>query len=93
MAFPSKGDRVAHSQYGPGTITELDVYHTVIDFDGHGVRRFVTSKVVLERTNDAGPTAAERRAAVAERAKAARAEAKAATKGKKRGASEAPATS
>jgi len=27
MAFPSKGDRVAHSQYGPGTITDLDVHH------------------------------------------------------------------
>lgn len=65
MAFPSKGDRVAHGEYGPGTITEQDVYHTLIDFDGHGVRRFVTNKVVLERTTVPGPTAAERRATAA----------------------------
>ena len=67
MAFPSKGDRVAHFQYGPGTITDLDVYHTVIDFDAHGSRRFVTSRVTLERTSDPGPSAAERRAAAAQR--------------------------
>lgn len=80
MAFPSKGDRVSHGQYGSGTITELDVHHTVIDFDGHGLRRFVTSRVVLERTSDPGPTAAERKAADAERAKLARAAKKAATR-------------
>jgi hypothetical protein len=80
MAFPAKGDRVAHGQYGPGTIVELDVYHTVIDFDAHGTRRFVTSKVVLERTSDQGPTAAERRVASPERARAAKAEARAEAK-------------
>lgn len=68
MAFPSKGDRVAHGEYGPGTITEQDVYHTVIDFDAHGSRRFVTSKVVLERTSVPGPTAAERRSTAKPRA-------------------------
>jgi hypothetical protein len=78
MAFPSKGDRVAHFQYGPGTITDMDVHHTVIDFDGFGSRRFVTSRVVLERTSDPGPTAAERKAVDAERNKAARAAKKAA---------------
>ena len=69
MAFPSKGDRVAHFEYGPGTITDLDVYHTVIDFDAHGSRRFVTSRVTLERTSDPGPSASERRAAAAQRAR------------------------
>jgi hypothetical protein len=86
MAFPSKGDRVAHSQYGPGTITELDVHHTVIDFDGFGTKRFVTSRVVLERTSDPGPTAAERKAVAAERSKAARAAKRAATPTKKKAA-------
>jgi hypothetical protein len=62
MAFPSKGDRVAHGQYGPGTITDMDIYHTVIDFDGHGPRRFVTNRVVLDRTADPGPSASEKRA-------------------------------
>lgn len=73
MAFPSKGDRVAHGEYGPGTITEQDIYHTVIDFDAHGTRRFVTSKVVLERTSVPGPTPAERRSAAASRPRASKA--------------------
>src|SRR6185436_1645072 len=73
MAFPSKGDRVAHGEYGPGTITEQDVYHTVIDFDAHGSRRFVTNRVVLERTSVPGPTAAERRSAAAAKARPSRA--------------------
>jgi len=59
--FPALGDRVQHEQYGAGTVTLLDVYHTVIDFDGHGLRRFVTQRVVVERTDDPGPTASERR--------------------------------
>jgi hypothetical protein len=67
--FPVKGDRVAHGQYGPGTVTELDIYHTVIDFDGHGLRRFVTNRVVLEPTLDPGPSATERRAAEMRRAR------------------------
>lgn len=86
MAFPSKGDRVAHSQYGPGTITDLDVHHTVIDFDGAGTKRFVTSRVVLEKTTDPGPTAAQRKAVAAERTKAARAAKRAATPAKKKAA-------
>jgi hypothetical protein len=77
MAFPSTGHRDAHGDYGPGTITEQDIYHTLIDFDAHGVRRFVTSKVVLERTSVPGPTQAEKRAAAAAaRPKTARAKAK-----------------
>ena len=41
------GDRVAHSQYGDGTLTRVNEYHTVIDFDAHGVRTFSTPRVVL----------------------------------------------
>ena len=72
------GDRVQHEQYGAGTVTLLDVYHTVIDFDGHGLRRFVTNRVVVERTEDPGPTPSEHRAIVARRAKEERARVKAA---------------
>ncbi len=61
-SFPATGDRVAHQQYGVGTVTDLNVYHTVIDFDAHGLRRFITNRVVVERTSDPGPTPAERRA-------------------------------
>lgn len=61
--FPAKGDRVSHEQYGTGTITDKDVHHTVIDFDAHGSRRFVTDRVVLAPTSTPAPSASERREA------------------------------
>jgi hypothetical protein len=51
----SVGDRVLQAQYGVGTITELNEYHTVIDFDEHGVKRFSTPMVQLEPSNLAAP--------------------------------------
>jgi len=77
-AFPAIDDRVQHEQYGAGTVTLLDVYHTVVDFDGHGLRRFVTNRIVVERTDDPGPTPSERRVIAARRAKEERARVKAA---------------
>jgi hypothetical protein len=59
----AKGDRVTQLQYGAGTITDVDVHHTVIDFDQHGVRRFVTNLVQLKPSTDPAPpprTAARR---------------------------------
>ncbi len=55
----TRGDRVAHTQYGTGTLTDADEYHTTVDFDEHGVRKFVTNLVVLASTEVAAP---ERRA-------------------------------
>ena len=49
------GDRVAHSQYGDGTLTSVNEYHTVIDFDGHGVRTFSTPLVVLVESATPAP--------------------------------------
>lgn len=65
----SIGDRVAQPQYGAGTITALNEYHTTIDFDEHGIRVFATPLVRLERS---GTTAPERpkRAARKPRARA-----------------------
>jgi hypothetical protein len=68
--FPAKGDRVSHQQYGTGTITERDVYHTVIDFDTNGVRRFATDRVVLEPTSVPSPPGSERRGTIRSRKKA-----------------------
>jgi hypothetical protein len=62
-----KGDRVSHEQYGTGTVTDRNVYHTVIDFDSHGTRRFVTDRVVLERTSVPSPPLSERRDATRRR--------------------------
>jgi len=54
MAY-AVGDRVIQAQYGPGTITDVNEYHTVIDFDEHGVRTFATPLVVLQRTATPAP--------------------------------------
>jgi len=70
---------VLHGDYGVGTVTDLNVYHTVIDFDVHGLRRFVTNMVVVERTADPGPTPSERRAITLVRQREERARVKAAS--------------
>ena len=49
------GDRISQPQYGTGTIRLVDEYHTVIDFDEHGIRRFATAMVKLERSNTVEP--------------------------------------
>jgi hypothetical protein len=53
-----KGDRVVHGQYGAGTLVDVNEYHTVIDFDDHGVHKFVTTLVLLERTTTPAPVRA-----------------------------------
>jgi hypothetical protein len=47
MTLRTAGDRVAHAQYGDGTVASTNEYHTVIDFDAHGRRTFVSQRVVL----------------------------------------------
>ena len=49
------GDRVAHTQYGDGTINSVNEYHTVIDFDAHGVRTFSSPRVVLSASATPAP--------------------------------------
>jgi hypothetical protein len=49
------GDRVSQPQYGNGTIRLVDEHHTVIDFDDHGLRRFATAMVKLERSSTVEP--------------------------------------
>lgn len=51
----AKGDRVVQPTYGPGTISDTNAVHTIIDFDNHGSRTFITSMVTLERTNEPAP--------------------------------------
>ena len=61
MRLFAKGDRVMQPNYGPGTVTEANAYHTVIEFDQHGVRTFVTDRVILEPTSEPAPTRAKGR--------------------------------
>jgi len=55
------GDRVSQLQYGNGTIRLVDEHHTVIDFDDHGLRRFATAMVKLERSSTVAPEKPARR--------------------------------
>jgi hypothetical protein len=38
-----EGQTIRHEQYGVGIVTESNVERTTIDFDNHGVKKFVTS--------------------------------------------------
>ena len=63
MPLYSSGDRVSQPQYGHGTVTVVNEYHTVIDFDDHGCRTFVTPRVQLERSSTLAPVKKPRRSA------------------------------
>jgi hypothetical protein len=52
--FP-RGSRVVQPQYGAGTVTASDERYTVIDFDLHGTRRFVTDMVALSASEVPAP--------------------------------------
>jgi len=43
-----KGAYIKHFQYGLGVVTESDSERTSIDFDLHGMKRFVTTLMVVE---------------------------------------------
>ena len=55
------GDRVTHSQYGDGTLVSANEYHTIIDFDAHGLRTFSSPRVVLNAASTAAPEKPVRR--------------------------------
>ncbi|HEV3482660.1 MAG TPA: hypothetical protein VGR97_10075 [Candidatus Acidoferrales bacterium] len=43
MQILSEGQTIRHTQYGLGTITESNNERTSVDFDDHGMKKFVTS--------------------------------------------------
>lgn len=47
-----EGQHVKHGHYGLGTIVATDEERTSIDFVEHGTKKFVTSMVVLEITDE-----------------------------------------
>jgi len=51
----ASGDRVAHVQYGDGTINSVNEYHTVIDFDAYGVHTFSSPLVALAASATLAP--------------------------------------
>ena len=69
MSIRNTGDRVAHPQYGDGTVQSVNEYHTVIDFDAHGKRTFVSPRVVLAESSVPAPEKPTRKKAVARKKK------------------------
>ena len=61
MSQYAPGDRVAHHQYGDGTVQSVNEYHTVIDFDAHGRRTFSSPRVVLAASSTPAPVKPVRR--------------------------------
>jgi hypothetical protein len=43
MQILVEGQTIRHEQYGVGIVTESNTERTTIDFDNHGVKKFVTS--------------------------------------------------
>jgi hypothetical protein len=43
-----EGQYIRHYRYGMGVVTESDAKQTSIDFDLHGLKRFVTTLMVVE---------------------------------------------
>jgi hypothetical protein len=63
------GHRVTHTQYGDGTLVSTNEYHTVIDFDLHGLRTFSSPRVVLSPSSTVAPPKPVRRRTRASAAK------------------------
>jgi hypothetical protein len=51
----SEGQTVRHQQYGIGTVTESTIERTTIDFDSHGVKKFITSIWTAELVGEPPP--------------------------------------
>ena len=49
------GARVTQPTYGAGTITVANEHHTVVEFDEHGSRTFITGMVQLQPSDSVAP--------------------------------------
>jgi hypothetical protein len=56
-----EGQYVKHFQYGCGVVTETGFERTTIDFDLHGLKKFVTSLMVVEPAEGTPPKRSKRR--------------------------------
>ena len=55
MKALAEGLYIKHFQYGLGVITDSDSDRTSIDFDLHGLKKFVTSIMVVEPAEGTPP--------------------------------------
>ncbi len=51
----SVSQRVQHEKYGLGVISEADAEYTVIEFDEHGRKKFLTRLVSLQSSDEPPP--------------------------------------
>jgi hypothetical protein len=61
MKALQEGTYIKHFQYGLGVITASDAERTSIDFDLHGLKKFVTSIMVVELAEGTPPKRTKRR--------------------------------
>jgi len=61
----SAGQQIKHGQYGLGVVAESDSERTLVEFDDHGRKLFVTSLMSAELIGEApaNPTRPKRRGA------------------------------
>ncbi len=55
MKALQKGAYIQHFQYGLGIVIQSNSEYTDIDFDLHGMKKFLTAIVVLERAEGTPP--------------------------------------
>ncbi|HVW03823.1 MAG TPA: hypothetical protein VHB78_02395 [Vicinamibacterales bacterium] len=55
MKLFAKGNRVAQANYGAGTVVSSDERYTIIEFDNHGRRTFITDMVTLAKSDEPAP--------------------------------------
>jgi hypothetical protein len=55
LAILETGQYIKHFQYGCGVVVKQDTDRTVIDFDTHGVKLFVTSLMSVEPAEGVPP--------------------------------------
>ena len=55
MKALAEGLYIKHFQYGLGVVTDSDAERTSIDFDLHGLKKFVTSIMIVEPAEGTPP--------------------------------------
>jgi hypothetical protein len=53
------GSRVIDPNYGPGSVIAVEDAYTRVQFDEHGVKKFLTSMSKLEPTDEPAPASAK----------------------------------
>ena len=56
MQILRQAQYLKHGQYGLGVVTESNAERTTINFDLHGIKKFVTSLMVVELLPGSAPT-------------------------------------